>query len=154
MTGAEWNLQQLFFSNRIFRSAPASGSCKPNSVLANRRLKCESAHLSGEGEYTPNPPAKRDATHPKPCGRAAQASYAVLHRIGFTLPWPIARHAVGSYPAFSPLPLRAVCFLWHCPWTSLAARPPPFQTESRSAVSGLSSLKRTFRERTLAPRQN
>lgn len=26
----------------------------------------------------------------------------------------VAINAVGSYPAFSPLPLRAVCFLWHC----------------------------------------
>ena len=25
--------------------------------------------------------------------------------------------AVGSYPTFSPLPLRAVCFLWHFPST-------------------------------------
>ena len=25
--------------------------------------------------------------------------------------------AVGSYPTFSPLPLRAVCFLWHFPAT-------------------------------------
>ena len=24
----------------------------------------------------------------------------------------VTSHAVGSYPTFSPLPLRAVCFLW------------------------------------------
>ena len=26
---------------------------------------------------------------------------------------PVTKTAVGSYPTFSPLPLRAVCFLWH-----------------------------------------
>ena len=26
---------------------------------------------------------------------------------------PVAGYAVGSYPAFSPLPSLAVCFLWH-----------------------------------------
>lgn len=53
----------------------------------------------------------------------------------------------GSYPAFSPLAARAaVCFLLHCPYARLAARAPPFRTESRSVVSGLSSRGRAAGE--------
>lgn len=40
----------------------------------------------------------------------------------------------------------AVCFLLHCPYARLAARAPPFRTESRSVVSGLSSRGRAAGE--------
>ena len=40
----------------------------------------------------------------------------------------------------------AVCFLLHGPYARLAARAPPFRTESRSVVSGLSSRGRAAGE--------
>jgi len=76
--------------------------------------------------------------------------------------------AVGSYPAFSPLPLdarEAVCFLWHCPSiltlvrTSRAyagvhpadAELQPDCTASRPLVFGLSSPLTVVRGATLRP---
>jgi hypothetical protein len=56
---------------------------------------------------------------------------------------PVAGRAVGSYPAFSPLPRRAlrrreaVCFLWHC--LSPAAPAPGGCPASCSEEPGLSS---------------
>jgi hypothetical protein len=41
----------------------------------------------------------------------------------------LAPGAVGSYPAFSPLPAfagPAVCFLWHFPSAGLSAQPPVY----------------------------
>ena len=51
----------------------------------------------------------------------------------------VAGNAVGSYPTFSPLPVKAVCFLWHCP--SQRDRSPCAQVlpGSLSKEPGLSS---------------
>jgi len=35
---------------------------------------------------------------------ALRYPYSVLLPMGFTLPWPLLAHAVGSYPTISPLP--------------------------------------------------
>ena len=53
----------------------------------------------------------------------------------------------GLLPRLFTLAARAaVCFLLHCPYARLAARAPPFRTESRSVVSGLSSRGRAAGE--------
>jgi len=56
------------------------------------------------------------------------------------MPGGISPPAVGSYPAFSPLPL-ARRFVFCCTFRtpSFAVGAPAFQPEFRSAVSGLSS---------------
>ncbi len=41
--------------------------------------------------------------------------YLVLHREGLALPSESPPDAVGSYPTFSPLPRKAVCFLLRFP---------------------------------------
>ncbi len=47
----------------------------------------------------------------------------------------VTLRAVRSYRTFSPLPLRAVCFLWHFPWKY----PPLFQAAHCPMESGSSS---------------
>ncbi len=81
---------------------------------------------------------------------SSPASYIVLHRTGFSMPARIAPAAVVSYTPFSPLPLSrrfVFCCTFRAPPFSGGA--PPFRTEFRSTVSGLSS-RRT--ERMPAPR--
>ena len=47
----------------------------------------------------------------------------------------VTLRAVRSYRTFSPLPLRAVYFLWHFPWKF----PPPFRAAHCPVESGSSS---------------
>jgi len=63
----------------------------------------------------------------------------------------VAGNAVGSYPTFSPLPLPAVCFLWHflygCGLGKMPEGTYPVRTRpgrypaSRSHEPGLSSTR-------------
>jgi len=84
------------------------------------------------------------SARPEPGTRSALAElkratsnvpYLALHPMGFAVPRRLRERAVGSYPTFSPLPVRrpdrdrpgcaqAVCFLWHCPSGRLTASPP------------------------------
>ena len=64
-------------------------------------------------------------------------SYLVLLLVGFTLPWPVARHAVRSYRTLSPLPTclskQAVCSLLHFPSAHAAqALPGTIPCEART----------------------
>jgi len=54
---------------------------------------------------------------------------------------PVARDAVRSCRTLSPLPVRsrAVCFLWHYPWSRPKPEPPGVTRHRYSVEPGLSS---------------
>lgn len=96
---------------------------KPDSVTQRFRATQQSfLSPACAGRRPPQPKPKR-AVRLLPGERFAEAKPArrqlpcfVLHRGRFIVPRLLLARAVGSYPAFSPLPdLRpAVCFLRHC----------------------------------------
>ena len=89
-------------------------------------------------------------------GIAATRVYSAFLRVGFTVP-PVSPHgAVGSYPAFSPLPdppcggHRRSESLWHFPSTSFEAVLPLATTLPCGARTFLDLI--TSRPRSPAPR--
>ena len=82
---------------------------KPGSVHGNSRVAAIPLHPASPSDV--ERPTRGFASlsrsgmgHPPLFGLAHDE---VCHAVS------VAGHAVGSYPAFSPLPSLAVCFLWH-----------------------------------------
>ena len=151
-------------------------ACKPGSVRAFRRwttipLGRASLHASRDqpGRRCGNAPGVRLAP-------SAHHPYSVLLPVGFTLPPPLPEARCALTAPFHPYPrpmishaLRAVCFLWHCPWgrprRPLAGTvfpwspdfpPPPCRSSGRPAVwHALSGQQRGLRqaERIMAARR-
>jgi len=66
-------------------------------------------------------------------GLRPRRPYSVLLPVGFTVPWSVTGHAVGSYPTLSPLPALArgrFAFCGTVPGVAPAGRyPAPFSME-------------------------
>ena len=86
------------FVSRILSPAVAGGSTVIPLTSASRRPPPAGAGCNEPGNHQPGPvKARADRT-------GGPFTLFVLHRAGFVMP-PALRHgAVGSYPAFSPLP--------------------------------------------------
>ena len=100
-------------------------ACKPGSVSAAAEALANDGHSSGAavaGRLVQ--PTRTAGAETFPAGEPARHSYLVLLPVGFTLPrlLPAARCALTApfhpYSA-SPWRSRAVCFLWHFPWSRL-----------------------------------
>ena len=74
-----------------------------------------------------------------PCGRAAQAPYFVLHRNRFALHLQVALQNGGLLPRLFTLAFPRYVFCGTVYPETFAVSSPFFKTDSRSAVSGLSS---------------
>ena len=100
-------------------------ACKPGSVRSLRTwtaipLGRDSRRASRDqpGRRGGNAPASHQADFSV---GAAGHPYSVLLPVGFTLPPPLPGARCALAAPFHPCPqapkgVRAVCFLWHCPW--------------------------------------
>jgi len=105
------------------RNQEGSRTCKPNSVrniaVAGRSFLWD-AHCCAPQATYPEVVTRRAGTCPGEPG----PSLFGLAPCGVCPARRITATAVRSYRTFSPLPLRAVCFLWHFPSSRLQSAVP------------------------------
>jgi hypothetical protein len=101
-------LQEKFAFGSSSRSLACAGFCRVSGI----------AHPDGHFSRHTVTHVLQQSTRGVPASWALSRRLFDLAPVGVCRAAHVAVSAVGSYPAFSPLPAdcpQAVCFLWHCP---------------------------------------